>query len=93
MKEREKLSRARFVQTAIILPAFAAALTSLPAEAQAPKGSKTQFKYQDTPKNGQQCSGCTFFIAGKTSTASGTCKIVQGDISPKGWCQAWSKKS
>lgn len=93
MKDGEKLSRARFVQTAVILPAFAAALGSIPAQAQAPSGTKTQFKYQDTPKDRHQCSGCTFYIPGKSATANGTCKIVKGDISPKGWCQAFSAKS
>jgi len=87
----KKLTRATFVSSVVLLPALAASLT--PALAQAPSGTKTQFKYQDTPKDGHQCSGCTFFIAGKSATASGTCKIVKGDISPKGWCQAWSAKS
>ena len=93
MNDIEKLTRARFVKAAIVLPALAAAVASVPAQAQAPNGTKAQFKYQDTPKNGKQCSGCTFFIAGKTPTANGTCKIVKGDISPKGYCIAWAAKS
>jgi hypothetical protein len=88
-----KLTRATFVSSVVLLPALAASLCAIPAQAQAPKGSKTQFKYQDTPKDGKQCSTCTFFIAGKTPTANGTCKIVQGDISPKGYCIAYSAKS
>ena len=92
MKDQDKLSRAAFVRAAVILPALAGVLGTV-AAAQAPKGPKSQFKYQDTPKDGKQCSTCTFFIAGKTPTANGTCKIVQGDISPKGYCIAWSAKS
>jgi len=91
MKSQDKLSRATFVRAAVILPALAGVLGSAVA-AQAPTGSKTQFKYQDTPKDGKQCSTCTFFIAGKTPTANGTCKIVQGAISPKGYCIAYSAK-
>jgi hypothetical protein len=91
MKEQDKLSRATFVRAAVILPALAGVLGTV-GRAQAPSGTKAQFKYQSTPNNNRQCSGCTFFIAGKTATANGTCKIVQGDISPKGYCVAWSAK-
>jgi hypothetical protein len=92
MKDQDKLTRATFVRAAVILPALAGVLGTA-VEAQAPKGSKTQFKYQTTPNGSKQCSNCTFFIAGKTPTANGTCKIVQGDISPKAYCIAWSAKS
>lgn len=91
MNGQDKLSRAAFVRAAVILPALAGALGTA-AVAQAPHGTKAQFKYQTTPKGSDQCSNCTFFVAGKTATANGTCKIVQGDISPKGYCIAWSAK-
>ena len=91
MKDQDKLSRATFVRAAVILPALAGVLGTV-AGAQAPHGTKAQFKYQSTPSGSKQCSNCTFFIAGKTASANGTCKIVQGDISPKGYCIAWSAK-
>jgi High potential iron-sulfur protein len=86
------LTRGKFVQGTIVLPALAGLLLAgtLPAEA---KGSKTQFKYQTTPNNGHKCSKCTFFIAGSSATANGTCKIVDGSISPNGWCTAFSAKT
>jgi hypothetical protein len=37
--------------------------------------------------------GCMQFIPGKTPTADGTCKVVQGSISPKGWCMFFTAKS
>ncbi|MBV8491804.1 MAG: high-potential iron-sulfur protein [Candidatus Eremiobacteraeota bacterium] len=93
MKNPKGLSRREFVGTAaIVLPALAGLLAVSTTSANA-AGSKDQFHYQSTPKDGHQCSGCTFFIAGKSKDADGTCKIVSGDISPKGWCQAWSAKS
>ncbi len=76
----------------MVLPALAAALLAETTTAEA-KGSKAQFKYQSTPKNGQKCSQCSFFVAGSSSTANGTCKIVDGAISPSGWCTAFAKKS
>jgi High potential iron-sulfur protein len=92
MKDREELTRATFVRSALLLPALAA-LAGSETFAQTAKGTKAQFKYQDTPNGKKQCSNCTFFIPGKTATANGTCKIVQGDISPKGYCIAYSAKS
>ena len=94
MKDTSKrLTRAEFVGSAVVLPALAglfAVSTTAPAAA---KGSQAQFKYQTTPSGSKQCSNCTFFIAGKTATANGTCKVVDGDISPKGYCIAYSAKS
>jgi hypothetical protein len=43
--------------------------------------------YQPAPKNGQDCDDCANFVS-----PSG-CKLVDGDISPKGWCRLWSKKA
>ena len=42
--------------------------------------------YQETPKDGQQCSGCLHF------QAPNACAIVAGDIKPTGWCAVWAKK-
>lgn len=50
------------------------------------KASKKAMQYQDTPKNGQECSQCMHFQPPKA------CAVVEGDISPKGWCAAWAKK-
>ena len=86
------MTRRTFVANAVVLPAMAALLLVETTSAQA-KGSQAQFKYQNTPKNGQKCSQCTFFIPGSSSKANGTCKLVDGSISPNGWCTAFSKKS
>jgi hypothetical protein len=93
MKRLERsVSRREALTGLIVLPALAGFLASIPMPAAA-KGSKAQFKYQSTPKNGQKCSGCKFFTAGKTPTASGTCAVVDGSISPNGWCTAYTAKS
>jgi L-lactate utilization protein LutC len=92
MKDRQKLTRATFVRSAVLLPALAAVVGS-ESFAQTVKESKSQAKYQSTPNGSKQCSKCTFFIAGKSATANGSCKIVQGDISPKGYCALYSAKS
>lgn len=76
----------------VILPALAGFVAAGTAAAQA-KSSKSSLKYQDHPdKNGHMCSGCSLFVPGKSKTAMGGCKVVEGSISPKGWCVAYSPK-
>ena len=71
---------------------LAGAVALRPARAQA-KAPKAAMKYQDHPKDGAECSTCLQWIPGKTPTAMGTCKVVEGPISPKGWCLAYVKKT
>jgi hypothetical protein len=85
------MTRRSFVANAVVLPALAGLLLAETANAQA-KGSKAQFKYQNTPNNGHKCSQCTFFIPGSSPKANGACKIVNGTISPNGWCISWAIK-
>jgi len=55
------------------------------AEAQTKTDQKTA-KYQDHPHNGLSCEQCNFFRPPKS------CQLVDGDISPNGWCMFWAKK-
>jgi hypothetical protein len=51
---------------------------------EAAKMTKVQAEYQDQPKAEQNCEKCRYFIAD-----SGTCQLVEGEISPQGWCKLW----
>jgi hypothetical protein len=84
----ENLTRGEAIKRFIVLPSMASFLAmSVESIAQA-ADNKKQFKYQDKPgKNGQKCSGCSFF------KAPNACKVVTGKISPKGWCVAWAAKA
>ncbi|HZY98003.1 MAG TPA: high-potential iron-sulfur protein [Candidatus Baltobacteraceae bacterium] len=86
------IKRAAFLEKAALLPALALVLDSA-AQAQGAKSSKAAMHYQDSPNNGTQCSGCKFFTPGSDANASGSCAIVDGDISPHGYCIAYSAKS
>jgi hypothetical protein len=86
------ISRKAVLRRLIVLPALASALAVVCAPAQA-KGSKAQFSYQDTPNGKQSCSGCSFFIPAKGTGTGGTCKLVDGAISPNGWCTAFAAKA
>jgi hypothetical protein len=57
------------------------------------KVTKQAMHYQDQPKDGQNCATCIQFIPGAKPGASGACQIVQGPISPNGWCIEYIKKS
>lgn len=46
----------------------------------AQKTPKDAVNYQDQPKNGDKCSQCRFF------SEPGSCDVVEGEISPEGWC-------
>ena len=67
----------------------AGCMLGLPAvsRAQSGKVSKAQAKYQDKPKGNQNCAQCMHFVA-----ADNSCKVVEGKISPQGWCQLWAAK-
>jgi hypothetical protein len=56
------------------------------AEAQA-KAAQNAVAYQDKPKGTQRCDGCSLFQPPKA------CKVVEGQISPQGWCALFSPKT
>jgi hypothetical protein len=84
-----KVSRRTLLKNA----ALAAGLATVPfaVRGQA-KASKQAMQYQDQPKNGQECDSCVQYVPGASAGAPGTCKVVEGSVSPKGWCVAYVKK-
>jgi hypothetical protein len=62
------------------------AAENAPENIGAGKMSQAQARYQDQPSGDQQCSNCSNFIA-----EDNTCKTVQGQVSPQGWCVLWVK--
>ena len=57
-----------------------------PGQAESRKSSQAQAQYQGHPKGDQKCGNCLNFVAG-----SNTCKVVEGSVSPNGWCMLWVK--
>ncbi len=89
----KEISRRTLLKGAAAVIAGATVASSFAGKAQAAKSTKAAMQYQDKPKGDQQCSGCSFFVPGKKPQAQGTCQIVEGSISPQGWCTAFAKKS
>jgi hypothetical protein len=48
--------------------------------------AKSEAKYQDRPNGIQHCEICLQF------QLPNRCQLVQGDISPNGWCQFFAAK-
>ena len=67
--------------------AAGAVVSLLPLREAAAKMAQTAVGYQATPKGDQQCGNCSLF------QPPGACTLVDGTISPSGWCKFWVKKA
>jgi hypothetical protein len=87
-KERNVLdvSRRHLLRSVAIAAGGGAILltTAVPAQA---KMSQKAAAYQDTPKGDNSCVNCALF------KSPSSCTLVDGTISPTGWCRFYAKKS
>jgi hypothetical protein len=83
MIEQPDRSRRRLMRT--VAAGLSACLLprSSPAAA-SDRMTRQQANYQDSPNGIYSCAVCTLFEAPKT------CKVVEGDVSPDGWCKAFA---
>ena len=79
------LSRRHVLKAAVALGAVAPLLRSRLALAN--KVDKKAAHYQNHPKGKNYCSECDFYIKPSGDSKSASCQLVQGNISPKGWCE------
>lgn len=77
--------RVLIANTALVLGGVAAGATVTPVAAQQ-KLSQAVAKYQGEPKGSQSCNVCANF------QPPSACKLVEGTISPNGWCLLFSPK-
>ncbi len=88
MDDHRSQSRRSLLLRAALLGGGALAASVVPSrQAAAQKVSKQAMKYQDKPNGDQQCSNCMQFVP------PSSCKVVDGAISPNGYCIAWAKKA
>jgi High potential iron-sulfur protein len=83
------ISRRTVVLRGVVCAAGATALVGPIKSASAAKMPQTSpaVAYLSTPKDGHQCDGCILF------QAPNSCQVVDGVISPSGWCKLWAKKA
>ena len=84
-----KFSRRTLLQNIGVGAPAVAALTLVFVRSAAADGKipKSQARYQSSPNDARQCAVCTHF------TAPSSCDIVEGDVSPQGWCQFFGQKA
>jgi hypothetical protein len=87
-----RLRRSLLKRVALLVTGMAALPLIQTLARAAEKLQKAAVNYQDKPKNGKDCDDCMQFIAGATPKAIGTCKVVDGAISPHGFCSAFTPK-
>jgi len=73
-------------RTVILLAAAASVLVASIKEAVA-KLTPAAASYQDQPKDDQRCDTCSLF------QRPSSCQLVDGTISPSGWCKFWVRQS
>jgi len=83
------LSRRKLLRGAVVVAGGGALLAAgfVSASAKAPdKMSQSAANYQTTPKGGARCNVCSQWLAPTD------CKVVQGPVSPTGWCSLYIPK-
>jgi hypothetical protein len=84
MSRRRATSKRGFLGLVLLGTGAAFAQPHRPAVAEDDKMSKQQAEYQDSPKDIAMCATCTLFVAPHS------CKVVEGDVSPNGWCRVYA---
>jgi hypothetical protein len=61
-------------------------------ESAAAKATKNEVMYQDHRHDGKGCRECKSFIPAGGNADGATCALVEGVISPDGWCTAYAPR-
>jgi hypothetical protein len=77
-------SKRRFLRLTFLAAGGVLTLSRRAWAADGEKMSKQKAEYQDTAKDIQMCATCTLYVAPRS------CKVVEGDISPNGWCRVYA---
>ncbi len=80
-----RINRRAALRTLVGVVGTGCALDLATSPARAAKMSQAAVSYQGSPKGAQDCSNCKLF------EAPGSCKSVDGAISPQGWCKIYVK--
>jgi hypothetical protein len=83
----QDVSRRQVLTGTMLALGVAAAATRVPEASALQKITQADAAYQITPKGDQRCGACFNF------RQPNTCKFVQGNISPSGWCQLFAPKT
>ena len=95
MKENQTRRRQFLTIGGAALAMISVMVVSGRADAATNAALRTALKYQTKPEGDKSCANCMQFVPGASAKALGGCKIIPGDteISPQGYCAAWTKKA
>ncbi len=85
-------TRREIFKTGVLAAVGAVAATAVFSQPAQAKMAQKAAMYQPKPHAGQDCLNCSRFIAGNAPAADGTCSIVDGAVSPQGWCAMYVPK-
>jgi hypothetical protein len=77
-------SRRKLLRGALVGVTRGATLAMMRGARAGEKMSRQEAEYQDSPKDIRMCATCSLFEPPKS------CKVVEGDVSPMGWCKAFA---
>jgi hypothetical protein len=86
-------SRRHFLQHTASLAGIAIVSMTFMQDAAAAKLSKASVHYQPHLKGKPDCDDCTQYIAPGSGKRPASCKRVEGDINPHGWCELFEAKA
>lgn len=86
-------TRREIFKTGFIAAASTLAATTILVQPAQAKMAQKAVMYQGKPQGSQACAKCARFVPSKTPGADGTCTIVDGNVSPQGWCAMYVPKT
>jgi hypothetical protein len=99
MSIHQKISRRTWLKGMAVFSAAAGIPMMLASTAAEAKVSRAAVHYRDHPNGMQMCHMCKFYttLGGRSAgmgcmgmMGAGACQLVQGRISPMGWCDLYS---
>jgi hypothetical protein len=84
ISERVVISRRALLGGAAM--ALSVPVLAIDVKAAMAKTAQSAVAYETSPKNGHSCGNCMNF------EPPSSCKLVEGAISPSGWCKLWAEK-
>lgn len=87
MEENDKITQRRRWLLNVVGATAAISLVVKPvcaADSKSKKYTKERVGYRDEPYEGRSCSKCVLYAG------EGDCAIVEGKVSPSGWCVQWT---
>ena len=92
-KTNAECARRLFLRNSAKLAGISIVSSVFITDAVAAKLSKASVHYQVNLKGKPDCDDCTYYIAPKSGKGHATCKLVEGDINPHGWCESFSARA